>query len=334
MALSATIVDIRGKAYEPIIEEILFSNNTVENNLVAFETDVKSESIFTENVNTVTMQAYTTGVPSSAGTLGVVDTLITPVKVMYYNEFAMESLRSSRFKRTMKAGAWETASSEFEKSVLTNYGSLISLDAESKFWNGATTATKAAIAALTSGVPNNQVGAAEKTYAAAAPTNLIDGVITRMIYNGGALGTRIKVAGTTITSANIDAEYAKLYAAIPAVVLGGNATSEPYIYAPYSHKQFINIFNINATYRDKFSVSDDKKKYFYLGVEIKFVPVAENVMIAAVPDNIVWCTDLLSDLNFMEVNRIANNRDDQFIKNVFTLFAHVVNQKFNVLYVG
>lgn len=334
MAITATIVDIRGKAYEPIIEEILFQNNTVEQNLVAFETDVKFESIFTENVNTVAMQAYTTGIPTSSGNIGVVDTLVSPVKVLYYNEFAMESLRSSRFKRTMKAGAWETTSSEFEKNILTNYGTLISLDAEKKFWNGATAATKTAIAALVPGVANNAAGAAEQAYAASLTAGLFDGVVTRMIYNGGALGTRIKVLGTTISAANIDAEYAKAYAAMPAVVIHGNATSDPYFYAPYSHKQFINIFNINATYRDKFSVSDDKKKYFYLGVEIKFVPLPENCIIGAIPDNIIWCTDLISDLNYMEVNKIANNREDMFIKNMFTLFAHVVNQKFNVLYLG
>ena len=43
MAISATIVDIRGKAVEPIIEEILFANDTVNKNLVTLATDIKSE---------------------------------------------------------------------------------------------------------------------------------------------------------------------------------------------------------------------------------------------------------------------------------------------------
>ena len=76
------------------------------------------------------------------------------------------------------------------------------------------------------------------------------------------------------------------------------------------------------------------KTYFYNGIEIKFVPLPENCMVVAIPSNLIWCTDLLSDLNYMEVNKIANNREDQFIKNVFTLAAHVVNQKYNVLYLG
>lgn len=330
MAISATIVDIRGKAYEPIIEELLFENKTVAENLVAFETDVKAETIFTENSNVATMQAYTSGVPTSSGTLTVADTLVSPVKVMYYQEFDPNTLRSSRFKRTMKAGAWNIASSEFEKIVLTAYGKAISYDAELKFWTGVTTATKTAVAALTPGAGNTSVGAAEQTWAAAQTASLVDGVVSRMIYNNGALGTRIKVLGTTITAANIATEYAKAYTAIPAVVFQG--AEKPYIYAPYSHMQLINIFNISATYRDLFSVKGEQ--FFYNGVEIKFVPVPENCLIVAKPSHLIWCTDLVNDINQLNIDKIANNREDMFVKNIFTLAAHVVNQKYNVLYLG
>lgn len=332
MAIAATIVDLRGKAYEPIIEELLFSNKTVEQNLVAFETDVKSETIFTENTNIASMQAYTSGVPSSAGTLTTIDTAITPIKVMFYQEFDPNTLRSSRFKRTMKPGAWNTASTEFEKTVLVAYGNSISADCELKFWSGITAATKTAIAALTPGTGQAAVGAAEQTWAAAQTAVVLDGVVARMIYNGGALGSRIKRLGTTITSSNIAAEYAKVYGDIPALVI--NSPVAPFIYAPYGHKQLINIFNITATYRDLFDVSKDKKTYFYNGIEIKFVPLPDNCMVAARPDYIIWCTDLLSDMNYMEVNKIANNRDDMFLKNVLTQFTHIVNQRYNVLYLG
>jgi hypothetical protein len=330
MAISATIVDIRGKAYEPVITELLFENKTVADNLVSFEDDVKANTIFTENSNIVAMQAYTSGAPSSSGTLAVADTLITPTKLMFYQEFDPNALRSSRFNRDMKPGAWNVASSEFERSVLAAYAKEVSYDAELKFWSGLTAATQTAIAALTPGTGQASVGAAEQTWAAAQTPALVDGVIGRMIYNNNTLGTRVKVAGTTVTSSTIAAEYAKVYAAIPAVVLAQG--EQPFIYAPHSHKQLINIFNISATYRDLFSVQGDK--YFYNGVEIKFVPLSENVMVAAKPSHLVWCTDLVSDLNYMEINKIANNRDDMFVKHVFTQFTHVVNQAFNVLYVG
>lgn len=332
MAISATIVDIRGKAYEPILEELLFENKTVADNLVSFETDVKNETIFTENTNTVAMQAYASGAPSSSGTFTITDTAVTPTKVMYYQEFDPNALRSSRFKRTMKPGAWEIMSTEFERTVMAAYGKEISYDAEVTFWSGLTAATQTAIAALTPGTGQGAVGAAEQTWAAAQTADLVDGVVAKMIYNNGALGTRVKVLGTTITSSNIATEYGKVYAAIPAVVLA--QTEQPYIYAPHSHKQLINIYNVTATYRDLFAVDIKADKYFYNGVEIKFVPLSENVIIAAKPSNLIWCTDLLADINKMEINKIANNREDMFVKHIFTIAAHVARQSNNVLYIG
>jgi hypothetical protein len=332
MAISATIVDIRGKAYEPVLEELLFENKTISEGLVSFESDVKNETIFTENTNVVTLQAFASGAPTSAGTFNLVDTAVTPTKVMYYHEFDPNTLRPSRFKRSMKPGAWEMASTEFERVVLAAYGKDISSDAELKWWGGITSATKTAIAALTPGTGQTSVGAAEQTWAAAQTATQFDGVIAKMIYNNGALGLRIKVAGTTLSSSNIATEYAKIYAAIPAVVLA--QTEKPYIYAPYSNKQFINIFNVSATYRDLFSVDIKADKYFYNGIEIKFVPLPENVVIAALPSNLIWCTDLVADINKMEINKIANNREDMFVKHIFTIAAHVARQANNVLYVG
>jgi hypothetical protein len=335
MAISATIVDIRGLAVTPIIEEILFSNDTVNKNLVTLATDIKSDTVFTENDNSVTAQAFASGAPTSSGTFGLVDTLITPTKIMYYQEFDPNALRSSRFNRTMKPGAWEIESSEFGSVVLKSYGNLISEDLQSKFWNGATSATRTAVAALTPGTAQNQVSSVEQALVASGSASLLDGVATRMIYNGGALGTRIKVLGTTISSTNIQTEYAKIYAAIPARVINGAV--KPFIYAPYSHKQLINIYNVSATYRDLFAVTNlgqPTEAYFYNGIQIQFVPLAENVVSAARPDYIYWCTDLVSDINKFEVNKIAFNREDMFVKNIMTIFAHVVNQAMNVLYVG
>lgn len=332
MAISATIVDIRGKAYEPILAELLFENKTIADNLVTFDTDVKYDSVVTETSNTVAMQAYSSGAPSSSGTLTILDTALIPTKVMYYQEFDPNTLRPSRFKRTMRPGAWEQASTEFERVVLGSYAKEISYDAEVKFWTGITSATQTAIAALTAGTANNQIGAAEKTWAAAQTAALFDGVVTKMMYNSGAVGGRIKVAGTTITSSNIATEYGKVYAAIPAVTLAQG--EKTLIYAPYSHKQLINIYNVSATYRDLFAVDIARDQYFYNGVEIKFVPLSENVIVAGLPSNIIWGTDLLSDFNKMEINKIANNREDMFVKNIFNIGVHIGRQANNVLYVG
>lgn len=337
MAISATVVDIRGKAVEPIIEELLFANDTIEKELVTFHEDIKASTIVTENDNTVTMQAFTSGAPSSSGTFGLTDREITPVKVMYYQTFTPETLRTSRFNRSMKPGAWNIESNEFGTVVLKAYGNAISEDVQSKFWNNIKSATQTAIAALTPGAGQGSVGAAEQTYAASLTAGEFDGVVSYMIYNNGALGTRYKVAGTTLSSTNIATEMGKVYAAIPTRAANQPGGMKVEIYAPYEVKQFINIYNVTATYRDLFSVTNlgqPNEAYYYAGVKINFVPLPSNCIIAALPSNIHWMTDLLSDINMFKVDRVASNQETWFVKHVMTIFAHVSLQSMNVLYLG
>ena len=334
MAISySALVDIRGQAVDPVISEIIFENKTISEGLVAFETGIKAGTIFTENSNSVVMQSWAVN-PSASGTIGINDVLITPVKVEYLDAFTPNDLRTSRFNRDMKPGAWNDVSDEFAKMILNGVAKSISADAENKFWNGATSATKTAVAALTAGTLNTQASTQEKALVAAMPTNLLDSVITRAIYNNAAVGGRIKVVGTAaITASTIVAQYQLLYAAIVAETLSASE-EKAFIYAPRSHKQLINIANVNLTYRDVFSVDMVADKYYYLGVEIKFVPIAENVMLVAVPSSIKWCTDLMEDLNQVMIDKFPQPRKDYFYDVVFTIFAHVTNQKFNTLYVG
>jgi len=259
---------------------------------------------------------------------------------MTYNEFDPETLRYSRFKRDMPAGAWNSMSSEFERVVVGGiYAKKISLQLEKEFWNGVTSATQTAVAALTAGTGQTSVGAAEKTLVAALTASQIDGVITKMIYNDSnatataGVGGRIKVAGTTITASNIKAEYDKIYAAIPAEVLAQDEL--PVIFAPKSHKQMIVMTNnVTTDYTKPFSVNDSATEIYFNGLRIEFVPTPEKVVVVARKSYIFWLTDSQSDVNTLKVDKIANNQEKMFIKSVVSIGAHVANQKFNVLYVG
>ena len=342
MAINYAYFDARGKFAEPIFEEILFENKTLSEGLVTFEDDVKAETIFTEEYATAVMQAYTCGEPGATGSFDGFDTIVTPVKVMYYTEFCPDNLRFSRFKRDMAPGAWNVFSSEFEKIVIGGvYSRNISADLENKFWSNVTSGTKAAVAALSATTSQTGVGTQEKALVAATTTGLFDGIVQKMIYNNSnqaqvaGVGARVKVAGTaSITAANIKEEYDKIYAAIPAVALD-NSIDPVMLYVPKSHKQLINIYNNTPTnFKDAFSVSEDKTKYYFNGVEIHFVPVPENVMIAASKGRLVWATDLTSDFQYIEIDKIANNRDDWFLKSVMTLATHIQGQQYNVLYIG
>ena len=153
-----------------------------------------------------------------------------------------------------------------------------------------------------------------------------------MLQTAG-VGARIKVAGTTLTSANIKAEFDKIYAAIPAEVLAG--TEQPIIYAPKNVKQMIVAANNVVTdFNKPFDVDPSATNFFFNGLAIEFVPIPNNVVIVALKSHLFWVTDLVSDSNTMKIDKIAENREDMFIKNVITIGAHVGNQKFNVLYVG
>ena len=337
MSLSYTKVDIRGVAYKDVLGEILFSNNTVEKKYVTFADNVKANTIFTDTAHSVTLAAYTSGLPTAAGTIGVKDRIVTPVKLQAYDTFDMETLRTGRFNRDMKQGAWNMTSSEFEATVLNGIAPYISRKAEDNFWNGATAATATAVAALTPGTGQTSVGTAEQTYVAAAPVTLTDGVVTKMIYDttASAVGARVKVAGTTITAANIFTEYGKLYTATnAAVLLDQNVT--PMIYAPYSHLAFIRQYNTSNTYKSDVFVDskNTSNEISFQGIPIVFVPLPGNCMILATKQNIVWCTDLLDDIIYLEIGKVYLNADLMFYKSIFTQESIVRNQKFNTLYLG
>jgi len=342
MAITYNSIDYRGVAVEPILEEILFMNKTVSEGLVTFETDIKAETIFTEASADAVMQAYTCGEPTPQGGTGAFDSIVTPVKVMYYDEYCPDNIRFSRFKTTMAPGAWNNLSTEYERVIIGGvYAANISSDVENKFWNNVTAATKTAVAGLTVGATNSFVSAAEKALVAATPTGLFDGIVQKMIYNTsnpaqtGAVGGRVKVTGATagFTTANIQEELNKIYTAIPAVIL--EQAEAPLLYLPRQTKQMINIYDNNpSNFKVAFSISEDKTKYYYNGIETAFVPIPANTAIVAKKSHLFWATDLTSDMTYVESDKIANNRDDRYIKSVMTVAAHVGNQQYNVLYVA
>ncbi|MES2575678.1 MAG: hypothetical protein V4572_12085 [Bacteroidota bacterium] len=337
MALSYSPIDVRGVAVSPILEQIYFANKTIADNLVTFNDNIKAGSIFTEAGVSVTAQLYTGQALSSAGSLNITDRMITPIKLEYKQTFLQEALRNSRFNTTMKGGAWEIESSEFASTVLAMVGPAISQDAETQFWSGITSTTQTAIAGLTAGAGQGSITSATKTAVAAMTPGSIDGVLSKVLYDNGALGQYIKVTGTTVTSANIAAEYAKIYAAIPAENLE-DTTSPTLIYAPRAHKQLMRIANnsVGAAQQINFlfdSASNDSKAY-YNGVEVVFVPLPSDKVYAQRKAAISWNTDLTDDINKFEVGKLQADADVQFIRSIYTLAANVGQASKGVLYGG
>lgn len=308
-------------------------NDTLDKGLVTFFDEVKYDGIFDDASVTIAQQAWTAGVPTASGSMTFTATQVIPARVEYFDTFIPSALRVGRYKDTMKKGIWNDVSDEFTKEILDGLvAGKISADAESKFWNAATSATQTAVAGLTPGTGQGSAGAAEQSYVASLTASQFDGVVTRMIYNAGGVGGRVKVAGTTITSSNIAAQYALAYAAVPALNLS-DSSNQPVIYAPKSHRQLINLANLNLTnYIKAFDVTGGN--YSYQDLKIEFVPLPENCIIIAKPSDIHWCTDSTDDITQMNIMPTLPFSKTWGYQVCFTEFAHVTHQSMNVLYLG
>ena len=338
MAISYTSVDIRGKAVEPILEEVLFANKTIADGYVTFNTDIKAGTIFTEASVSVTAQLYTGAALANSGSMNITDRIITPTKLEYKQTFLQEALRAGRFGRSMNPGAFNIESSEFASTVLAQYAPNVSEDAESQFWGGITAATKTAIAALTPGAGQLAITAATQTAVAALTAGPVDGVFAKVLFDNAAVGQYIKVTGTTVSSANIASQMALIYAAIPSEILA-DTISPVKIYCPRAWKQLARIANnsVGAAQQINFlfdGASNDAKCY-YNGVELLFCPTPNNLMAYAQrPAAVSWNTDLLDDVNRFEVGKTVNDGDTQFVRAIYTLAANVGQATKGVLYGG
>jgi hypothetical protein len=334
-SLTYSPAQFTGTFYEEIFNEILYMNKTVEKGLVRLLDNVNTQMVLTETNVTRSTQAYKASPVSgdAAGTLAFADQILKPYQFMIYDEFTPNTVLLSRLGKPNGSNtAFPKVTDEYQRMVIARYGAAESELMESRFWNAATAATKVTVAALTAGTNQNEVGAAEKTYVAAAPTDFINGILTKLILTYSVTKRRIKVAGTTITASNIATEYAKVYAAILPKLLQPSYAGEVNMYVPHSHLQLINTYNISATYRDLFMTAGGK--YSYSGVNIEFVPLPENAIIAGQANNLVWGSDILDPNGMVKMDFLSANSEDMFIKAPYTQESAFVQAQQFVVYLG
>lgn len=324
-----------GSYYEEIFNEILYMNRTVEKNLVRFIDNVNTEIILTESNITAVTNPYveTPTISNSLGNMTIGDKTVRPYLYMIYKEFSPKDFMYSRFgKPNTGDTSFPKITDEMARLVIERFGKAESELMERRFWNASTAASQSTVAGLTAGAAQNEVGAAEKAYVAASPTDYINGVVTKLILTYSATNKRFKVAGTTITSSNIEAEYGKVYAALIPKLLQPNYASTVKIFVPYNHLQLIQIANNSATFRDLFTVSGED--YFYCGVKIEFVPLANNVMVAGVSQDLAWICDITDPSAKLEINKLQANSEAMFMKSPYTMETAFVQAQQFVLYVG
>ena len=320
---------------------------TFQENIIDVQTGFKSGANVYESKVGVTMKAGTSDAVTTDGSLDLkVQRTPVPLTLIEYSDtLDEESLKGTRFEDTMAPGALQNISSEFDKEVLSQLIPAIGEDVDSKIWNGATTATKAAIAALTPGAGQGSISAGAQTLVAAMPTTLFDSIPVRILYNdslskatpGAGLGDYLKVGGTTITASNIDAEYAKIYAAIPTKIINKRGI-EKFIFAPFEDYQLIVAANKLATVSQQMpfvieNAGSLNERVSYNGIFIKFYPLA-GFRIFALPKHLKLLADFEGDLSSLEIDKMANGAKSRYLKNQQMMSTWVTNQSLNVLYNG
>lgn len=348
MAISYTGSKRNYQELQEVVSEIYSNSGTFRDGFIDVQESFKSGADVYESKVSATMTALNTGGVTATGNIGLAFQK-TPVSLLTYNyEDTIDDnvLKGTMFEKSMKAGAFNVVSDDFDKKVLIYTAPAIAENLESLIWNGATTATKTAIAALTPGAGQGSISAGAQTLAAAMPTALFDSITAKILYNdsqskvtpGAGLGDYVKVVGTTITSSNIATEYGKIYAGAPEKVVNNtNPLETPYIFAPRGDKQLIKIANnaVGAAQQINFLIEGTgaNEKIYYNGIEIKFVPlVGFRILTAGVYLKLLM--DLTSDVAMLEIDRMANGALQRYIKNVGSIATWVTNQRYITLYNG
>lgn len=332
-----------------IQEEIYAESFTIRDGLVNVEEGHKSGADVYESSVDVSASASSTGAVTATGDidLNANRTAVTLTQFEYKDTIDDAALRGTRFERSIARGAFEHVSDEFDQRVLVQVAPAIGEDVENLIWDGATSATKTAIAALTPGAAQGSISAGAQTLVAAMTTKLVDSLPTVILYNasnakatpGAGLGDYIKVPSiATITSASIAAEYGKMYAIAPSKAVNYNRDGEQCeIFAPLSHRQLIKQANnaVGAAQQINFLVegSGENEVISYNGHKINFVPMV-GFMIFAVPSYLHVLMDLESDMSSLKIDQMANGAEQRYIKNKQNMACWVTGQKYITLYGG
>lgn len=344
MAISFTGTKTAESEFPEIIQEIYSDSPTFRGETIELVEGHKSGMDIYESSASVTFSAANYG-PVTADNV----TLATQKSTVNLKTFNVEgiidesSLLGTRFERSMAAGAFNVVSDEFDQRVLIQVQPATGAKLEANVWNGATAATKAAIAALTPNAAQGSISAGAQTLVAAMPTTLFDSIPATMLYNdsnskatpGAGLGDYKKVLSiSAVTASTIVAQYVKIYETIPDDILVKTGEDAPVIFAPKGDYKLIKTVNRvqGAALQENFVGTSFNDMYFN-DVRIIFTDLV-GFRIAAPKAHLKLVMDLLSDSSQLIIEKEANASTRRILKIINTMNTWVVNQKWNVLYGG
>lgn len=343
MAITYTGTKTEAGEYAEIVQEIYADSPTFRGETIELVEGHKSGLDVYESSAEITFSAANYGSVTADNIALKAQKSIVNLKTFNVEGIIDESsLKGTRFERSMKAGAYNLVSDEFDQKVLIQVQPAVGAKLESWVWDGATAATKAAVAALTPGAGQGSISAGAQTLVAAMPVTLFDSIPATMLYNdsqskatpGSGLGDYLKVAGTTVTTSNIVAEYVKIYNLIPDNVLVMTGEDAPIIYAPKGDYKLIKAANRvqGAALQENF-VGNAFNDMYFNDVKIIFVDLV-GFRIVAQKANLKLVMDLLSDSSQLIIEKEANASTRRILKLINSMTTWIVKQKYNVLYNG
>jgi hypothetical protein len=347
MAVSYTGGKVNQSELEKIQEELYAESDTIREGWIEVNQGHKSGAdVYESSVDVVAGAATTAGVTATGNVgLNVNKSSVTLVSYQFQDVIDEDSLKGTRFEKSMRAGAFNIDSDEFDQKVLIQVAPAIGEAVEGFIWNGATSAQKTLIADLTPGAGQGSISAGAQTLIAAAPTNLFDSLPATILHNssqakatpGAGLGDYIKVPSiAAVDKASIANEYDKMYAVTPSKVVN-HRSETPRIYAPLGDRQLIKSANnsVGAASNMNFLIdgTGEAEKIFYNGIEIYFVPLV-GFRITAIPSYLKLLMDLTSDVSSLEIGQMPAGARQRYIKNIQTAQTYVVGQKYITLYGG
>jgi len=348
MAVTYTGTKFAQTELAEITTELYQDAATFRDAIIDIQEGHKNAAWVYESKVTVTAKAATDAAVTADGTIATTasGTSVQLDFIEFSDFIAEKTLLGTRFEKSMAAGAYNLVSDEYDRKVLIDIQPAIGESLENMIWNGCKAADAVLIAALVPGAAQGSISAGAQTLVAAMPANLINSLPVTILHNnsqaktvpGVGLGDYIKVTGIAgaITSANIAAEYAKMFAAAPSKVTS-NKTRPAQIFAPLAHIALIKNANnsVGAASNKNFVIegSGASEVISYNGIVINFVPLV-GFMILCDPMYLKLLMDSMNDLSSLEIGPVANGAQMRYYKNIQAITTWVTNQKYITLYGG
>jgi hypothetical protein len=272
-----------GDGASTLIADMLLSGTTLAGDYFTVMPDVKLTTNL-QRINSTNIIQADSAPFSPTSTITIDERSITPFACKVNLELPKTLFESSYLSKLLKPGANNSTIPDTLGGYIVDYfGKLIGADVEKAIWQG------------------NVLGSTGNV-----ALDSIDGIITRGLkYQSGC----VVVAPTTITLSNVIAELTKVYNAIPDTIL---------------HEPDVHIFvsNTVAKLYKQAVAAQNFSGYYTNNPELVFIDVPlvavngmpTNNMCAATTRNLVFGTDLISDMNEIKVKDMSDITLDNTIR--------------------